>query len=98
MSDASAAAASAGLQPPSFVLTSATALAQDLLTTAATALAGYGVIQSSQTAQFVALGVSAVLWLLSYGWSRGEAYPLHLNASARVSAALQTPVPPSPSA
>lgn len=54
---------------PGYLETFIESLAQKGLTAAATALTGYGVIQSNQQAQLVSLGLSVVLWAASFAWT-----------------------------
>jgi len=81
---------------PSFVDALIRAVAQKGLTAAATALTGYGVIQSNQQAMFVSLGISAVLWFVSFGWTW-----IHEHSNQKtIVAAINAPPPetvPAPS-
>ncbi len=54
---------------PGFLETFAEGLAQKGLTAAAATLSGYGVIAPTQQAQFVSLGLSVVLWGVSFAWT-----------------------------
>lgn len=72
---------------PSLVQELARAGAQKLLTAAATALTGYGVITSDQQAQVVSLGISVVMWAVSLGWSYWQEH----HTVDKVKAALAAP-------
>lgn len=54
---------------PSFVGAMVRAVAQKGLTAAATALLANGVIQPSQQAQVESVGLSMVLWAVSFAWT-----------------------------
>lgn len=65
------------------------ALAQKGLTTLAAALTSYGVIAPDQSAQFVSLGVSVLLWSASFLWT----YVHERAERARKVALLNAPPP-----
>ena len=63
--------------PPSLVLWLAQTLGRHAITALAGLLAGWGVIQPSQNAQFIALGMSAVVWGVTVGWSLIQKKDIH---------------------